>query len=679
MDVPRLHPDTLDQVRQRADLVEVVASHVVLRRQGKDLVGLCPFHEDRNPSLHVSPHKQLYHCFSCGAGGDVIKFLTEIKKTSFSEAVLDLAQRYQVPIRTLAPEQQQQLQRQLTQRQQLYEILALASHFYAFALEQPTATAVRDYVTQTRGLTPETIRDFQLGYAPPGWQTLYTYLVEQKSYPLDLVVKAGLLVPRPDGGCYDRFRNRLIIPIRDGQGRVVGFGGRSLDGEDPKYLNSPETELFNKGHLLFGLDRAKEAIVRADQTVVVEGYFDAIALHQAGLRQVVAVLGTALSAAQVKILLRYTDSKQIVLNFDADSAGRRAVARGLGEVENLAFTGQVHIRVLELPAGMDAAEFLQHQGIAAYRHLLEHSPLWIEWQIEQILAQRDPQRPDQFQELLQALAKLLQRLPNPAVQAHYARTCVNALGQGNSRLIVQLEGHLARLLRNPKPLSRPLATVTPTNLLEAAEAQLLRVYLHCPAYQQTVIDGLEEWDLAFCSAPYRWLWQWLQSHPAAHAPDQGALQEALTEADLSQESTQKLLGLIYLDEMAERELHQPSLVVQSAIATLARVIRGKHYRHLLHLWQERSLLLAETRDSVAQQALLEELQRLQASITSEKNYLEGLDRQRCLHPWRPAGPPITEVLEEEESDPAWPTATVEFAEDTTALLPPDPWPHGTQR
>jgi DNA primase len=216
MDVPRLHPDTIEEVKQRVDIVEVISESVVMRKRGKDYVGACPFHDEKTPSFSVSPSKQLYYCFGCGAGGDAVKFLMELGKRSFSEVVLDLAQRYQIPIQTLEPEQRQEFQRQLSLREQLYEILAVTASFYQHALRQPEGAIALDYLKNKRQLSEETIGQFQLGYAPAGWETLYRYLVEQKRYPIALVEEAGLIKQRTSGsGYYDQFRDRLMI--RDGR------------------------------------------------------------------------------------------------------------------------------------------------------------------------------------------------------------------------------------------------------------------------------------------------------------------------------------------------------------------------------------------------------------------------------------------------------------------------------
>jgi DNA primase len=240
----RLHPDTVEEVKSKVDIVETVGEYVVLKKRGKDYQGLCPFHQEKSPSFTVSPAKQMYYCFGCQAGGNAIGFLMELGKQSFTEAVLDLARKYQVPVRTLEPEKQQEIQRQISLREQLYEILAMAANFYQHALQQEQGEIALNYLRIDRHLSDATIQSFQLGYAPSGWNTLLKYLTEQKQLPIKLVEAAGLIIERKDGnGYYDRFRDRLMIPINDDRGRTIGFGGRTLTDEQPKYLNSPETEL----------------------------------------------------------------------------------------------------------------------------------------------------------------------------------------------------------------------------------------------------------------------------------------------------------------------------------------------------------------------------------------------------------------------------------------------------
>ena len=491
---PRIHPDTIDDVRQRADIVDIVSEQVVLKKQGKDFVGLCPFHDDKSPSFSVSPTKQFYYCFSCGAGGNAFKFLMELNQRSFADVVLDLAKRYQVPVKTTEPAQQQELQRKLTLREQLYEIVAVATKFYEHALFQPDGKQALSYLKEERQLSDETVKHFQLGYAPEGWQTLYGYLVEQKQYPVTLVEQAGLIIPRKGGGgYYDRFRDRIIVPIHDAQNRLIGFGGRGLTADaKPKYLNSPETELFDKGKTLYGLDKAKGAIAKQDRAIVVEGYFDVIALHAAGITNAVASLGTALNAGQVKLLLRYTESKQIVFNFDADAAGVKAAERAIGEVADMAYRGDVQLRILNIPDGKDPDDYLRLHPVEEYNALVEAAPLWLDWQITKLLVGQDLKQADQFQQTAQSVVGAAEQY----CQCRYAHSLHSPPAlRSLARAIVALcrcwpktYWHRCRRARRTPGgrkaggKDKPSNDVQITNrsFLEEAEAALLRIYIHSP-------------------------------------------------------------------------------------------------------------------------------------------------------------------------------------------------------
>ena len=631
MEIPRLHPDTIEQVKQRADIVDVVSEHVVLRKQGKDFSGLCPFHDDKSPSFTVSPGKQFYYCFSCGAGGNAIKFMMEIGKRSFSEVVLDLARRYQVSVQTLKVEERQEFQRQMSVREQLYEILAVAMRFYQHALNQADGKAALEYLTQKRQLSQETIQQFNLGYAPIGWETLFRYLVEQKHYPVELVEKAGLIVPRKDGASYyDRFRDRLLIPIHDLQGRVVGFGGRAFGDEQPKYLNSPETELFDKGKILFGLDKARQAIAKQDQAVVVEGYFDVIALHAAGITNVVASMGTALSLHQVRQLLRYTESKRIVLNFDADRAGTQAAERAIGEVETLAYQGAVQLRVLNLSKGKDPDEFLKTHPAAAYQALLDAAPLWLDWQIQQAIAGQDLNQADQFQHSVQEVAKLLGNLPNATLRTHYVHQCAELLSRGNSRLAMQLEDTLRVQVRGERwhGRSQRWQTTGDRTLLEESEAQLLRLYLHSPNHRAAIREAIDARDLEFSLSHHRFLWrQILELEEGAGGQTSGAagdfalhavpdlisqLQDCGTE---SPKEMQHVYPLFHLDEKTQREVQRAVLTIRAATASMERVMCEKRCRHFQELWADSS-------------EIGELSTYYQQKIYHEKRRIAELDRQR---------------------------------------------------
>ena len=662
MQVPRLHPETIEEVKQRADIVDVISGRVVLRKRGKEFVGLCPFHDEKSPSFTVSPAKQMYYCFGCGAGGNAFKFLMELEKRPFSEVVLELAKNYQVPVKTVEPEQRQELQRQISLREQLYEISALTAKFYEHALRQTQGEEPLAYLKSERKLSEETIQQFQLGYAPQGWEALYSYLVEQKNYPAQLVEQAGLIVPRKSGGSgyYDRFRNRIMIPIRDTQGRVIGFGGRALGDEQPKYLNSPETELFDKGKTLYGLDTAKTAIGKADRAVVVEGYFDAIALQAAGISNAVASLGTALSLNQVRQLLRYTDSKQIILNFDADKAGTQAAERAIGEIEKLAYQGEVQLRVLNIPDGKDADEYLKIYSPEQYRELLENAPLWIDWQLQQMLVNQDLKQADTSQQVTKKIIKLLTNITDDNQLAHYLQKCAEILSKGDFRLTKMLVENLLNQVVNDwakrqsqdESLTMPLLirnklkpskqqkkqrasgesksspqglSAVARSLLEEAEAQLLQIYLHCPEYRQDVREAIEARDVQFSLSHHRFLWHLILNAEIFHKL---SLQVAPSELILKLQDSfieypnqlKQISHLFHLNEFSERNVHRAPLVIRSAIACIEQIISMKRRRIALNLWEKAKAA------SIVEVAI--EYHQL---FCAEQEWLKELDRLRQVN------------------------------------------------
>jgi DNA primase len=615
--VPRLHPDTIDEVQQRVDIVDVISEHIVLRKRGKDFLGLCPFHNEKTPSFSVSQDKQVYYCFGCSEGGNAYKFLMEIGKQSFAEVVLDLARRYQVEIKTVEPEQRQEIQRQLTLKEQLYEILAIASSFFQHALQQSQGEVALTYLRQQRNIEEQTISSFQLGYAPGGWETLYRYLVEQKRYPVNLVEQAGLIKSRKTGsGYYDVFRDRLIIPIMDLQGRIIGFGSRSLKEEDqPKYLNSPETPLFDKSKTLFALDKARSAIGKADCAVVVEGYFDAIALHEVGIDHVVASLGTAFTQDQLKQLLRFTASKQVILNFDADNAGTKATERAIAEVEDLVYGGVVQLRILNLPDGKDADEFIKGRadGVVLYYQALETAPLWLDWLIDRLLANKNLKAADEFQQVAGGMIKLLNKLQDANQRNHYLTHCAELLSLGDARLILQnlatlksqIKSAQSKYQQSKKSLARStfaIATDPESELLEQAEALLLRIYIHYPRYRETIIGELETKDLLFNVASHRFLWQQIimaeETIPNSSISNINPLLGELH--NLSASFPQKLMAvtkLFHLDEKTQEDVFRAEVRIAEAIASLEQVNYQKRQlyctQHLQNLNPATDLKLME--------------------------------------------------------------------------------------
>jgi DNA primase len=528
----------------------------------------------------------------------------EVGKQSFSEVVFDLARRYQIPIKTLAVEQRQELEQQLSLKEQLYEIMAVAVSFYQHALSQPQGEKALDYLKVQRQLTPETIATFQLGYSPEGWETLYRYLVEQKRYPVALVEQAGLIKARQNGsGYYDQFRDRLMIPIFDSQGRAIAFGSRTLGNEQPKYLNSPDTPLFEKGKTLFALDRAKQAIIQQDLAIVVEGYFDAIALHAAGITNVVACLGTALSQEQIKLLLRYSESKQIIFNFDADQAGIKATQRAIEEINSLVYSGQVNLKILNLPDGKDADEFLKSRADGdhgfdkltahSYRELIEKSPFWIDWQISQMLVNKDLKQGLHFQQIANSMVSLLQKLIDSNQRTFYLDYCAEILAQKDATRLPYILKNLSKQVNKPRfdeahrPQGKSLAIKRKSildksekNGTEKAEWLLLLIYLHYPEYREIILESLDEKDLIFNLPDYRWLWQVileLENQITKPRDLMSALQNHLLM--ITTDKNRDFNSLFHLNEHTSQEIFQPEEQIKNAIIALEKISLMEYRRY----------------------------------------------------------------------------------------------------
>ena len=670
---PRLHPRTIEAVKERADIVEVVGEHVVLKKKGKEFVGICPFHDDKSPSMTVSPAKQFYYCFSCGAGGNSLKFLMEFKRQSFSDVVLELARKYSLPVETLDAPQQERLKEQLTRRDKIHRALALASGWFRANLRSPIGSAALNYLQKDRGLNNGTIELFELGYAPNKWDALISHLQQVENIDINCLEMAGLVVARKGGdGFYDRFRERLMVPIHDRQGRIIGFGGRSLEGVEPKYLNSPETEVFEKGKHLFGLDKASDPIRRADCAIVVEGYFDVIALHAAGVRHSVAALGTALGSQQITQLCRCCDSRRIVLNFDADGAGIRAAQRAIGEVEQQALQGQIELRILPLPEGKDPDDFLKLQGSANYLALVEQAPLWLDWQIEQVLLGMDLNRADQFQQVVKALVELLGKLPQSALRSHYLQRVAERLSGGQSRMALQLEEDLRQQVKGQRWHGRSSRHGQPgeAGIRERAEAALLRLYLHAPAVRAEIRRELRTRDLEDFGIPHhRKLWLVISEleesklgiveiEDICRGSSPG---EALMDIDIAKLLSdhlletntallQRLSELLEPSELQDLNLINPTQHLRGTTASLERQRVIRRCRHLIEAWGSQrlqslehciSLLLEADRIQPANNGdgeqridlLFNELNadaiRFQELYYNERRYLTELDAQRC--------------------------------------------------
>ena len=492
----------VERVRAESDIVSLVSEYVPLKKKGKNFWGCCPFHHEKTPSFSVSADKGFFYCFGCQAGGDAFQFLMKIDNLGFMDAAAKLADKLCIPL----PEKEQTPQEAAREREtrELYRINEMARDFYHNCLTKTGyGEEARRYLAD-RGLSADATAAFRLGFAPPGWDKL-TVAFREKGIREELLVKAGLSSPRPAGdGYYDRFRNRIMFPISDARGRVVGFGGRVIDDSQPKYLNSPETALFNKRHILFALAQAAQAISDTGQAIVVEGYMDAITAHMAGVRHVVASLGTAFTPEQARLLAK--QAREIVFAYDSDAAGQNATLRALETVRKLGIT----VRVASVPDGKDPDDFIRRHGGDAFRELLSQAPGLLDYQIRQAMLAADHTRLEGKVAVVAAVLPSLIQLDNAVEIDGYIVRLAQMLGIDERAVRSEYQKHKkdknVRLGNNGYNtahlgVNRPLQTKN-----SAAEASLLRLMLEDSALipyvtvQLTVADFQDEARAAIMSA-----------------------------------------------------------------------------------------------------------------------------------------------------------------------------------
>ena len=425
----RISDSTIDQVRNANDIVDVVGLHVALKKRGKNYVGRCPFHTEKTPSFTVSAEKQVYHCFGCGKGGNVYTFIMELEKVSFVEAVRSLAERVGIAI-----EADQRADQEATENEQLYEACrAAGKFFYASLTEAGEGKAALEYL-HGRGFTDETIRAFGLGYSPKAWDALAQHLKREK-HDLSFFLKAGLLRTRDDGSVYDYFRGRAMFPIFSASGRALAFGARKLYEDDQlgKYINSPETPIYSKSRVLYGLFQAKEAIREGRNAIMVEGYADMVSLYQGGVRNVVASSGTALTAEQVQLVHRYAD--ELTLVYDADAAGSGATLRGL----DIALENGLDVHVVELPEGHDPDSFIRREGREAFRTYLDERRSFIEYKARRLLVKGSQSGPEQKASAVRSIVQSIAKIPDELKRNFFIKDVAQKFDLYESVLYRELE------------------------------------------------------------------------------------------------------------------------------------------------------------------------------------------------------------------------------------------------
>ena len=456
--------DIIHQIKDRVDIAEIIGQHVSLSRAGQNLKGLCPFHQEKTPSFMVSPSRQIFHCFGCGVGGNVFTFLTRMTGASFPETVRDLGRKVGIEVReTVAPTGPE-----AGQTARIEQVNQAASAWFQQNLHDGRAGAEGRAYLASRGIRQAVIERFGIGVAPAEWDGLIKALT-MKGFSQSDVASAGLVIARENGtGFYDRFRARVMFPITDLRKRVVGFGGRILGEGTPKYLNSPDTPLFQKGHTLFALDVARETVVRTKTVIVVEGYFDAIALHQAGLTHTIATLGTALTPQHIHVLRRFTS--EVVLLFDPDTAGVRAALRGL----DLFVNSGLSVKVVTLPAGEDPDTFVRKEGPEAFGLLDEQAPSLLDFALEHSLRTAESSTIEGRIRSVDEVLRILQKSEHPIEREERIRFVAERLGINQQRLIERYPA----LVERPRlrPVSRQGETPPSPSYKDAPEERDL-VYL----------------------------------------------------------------------------------------------------------------------------------------------------------------------------------------------------------
>jgi DNA primase len=464
-----------ERVKQQADIVRVIGEYVRLKKSGANFTGLCPFHQEKTPSFAVHPVKQIYHCFGCGAGGDVFKFVMEMEKSPFPEAIRTVAEKCGIAIpkpRERSPEERRENQ----QRSALVEMHRETAAFFSRALHDSSEGKVAAAYLEDRGLDREAMKRFGLGFAPSSGDALLRFL--KQKYPEKLLDVSGLVSRDQSGRAYDRFRRRIMFPIANEAGKVIAFGGRAMGDDTPKYMNSPETPIYTKSTVLYHLDRAKEALRQSDFAVLVEGYMDAIAVARAGIANVVASCGTSLADPQIKLLGRFT--RRVIVNYDPDTAGQAATERSIA----LLLESEFDVRVLSLPGKADPDKFLKEQGVDAYRNLLAQSPPYLDYLISRA-RQMDRTTAAGKVAALNFLMPYVQRLPNRLLRSEWATRIASELRVDEPVLREALRRAAAERRSEVKPNASLLGPA-----VKPAERQIIRMLVESDGFREKLAHEL---------------------------------------------------------------------------------------------------------------------------------------------------------------------------------------------
>ena len=461
---------TLEQIRAASDIVDVIGSYLPLKRAGANFVALCPFHKEKSPSFNVNPNRQIFHCFGCHKGGDVFAFVKEYENIDFPEAVRRLGDRAKIPLEYDKNPGEQQARHLKERLLQIHEQIAV--RWQGALANEASGQIARDYLAR-RGVSEEAVKLFRLGYAPELWDDTVNW-AKSKDHELAVVEQAGLILRKQDGDSYyDRFRGRLMFPICDEQGRVIGFSGRILTGDEKtaKYVNSPETPIFTKSKVFFGLDKSKRAVLEAGYAIVCEGQLDLIACFMAGVQNIVAPQGTAFTADHARILKRYVE--EVVLCFDSDEAGQNATVRSL---DNLLASG-LAVRVAVVPAPHDPDSFIKASGGPAFKQLIESAEGFFDFYLNRLCATNEVTTDKGRLVVLRDMAEAIHKTGNGVLVDKYAQKTALRLGVTPDAVKVEFKKLANRKAESPAPDDQIQTEVAPTAPPPALEMSLLRLLL----------------------------------------------------------------------------------------------------------------------------------------------------------------------------------------------------------
>lgn len=546
----------IEQVRAGNPIVDVVGSYVPLTRKQNNYWACCPFHEEKTPSFSVSPDKEFFYCFGCHAGGDVFQFVQKIENISFPESVEKLAQRIglEIPKTDLSPAEREREE----ERQRLYEICDLAASYFHNCLTKTRMGAAGIDYFKKRGLSAQTIVDFKLGFAPPQWDRLYRDFRERGYREKDLI-KSGLCLTK-NGKTYDRFRGRCIFPIRDDKGRVVAFGGRIIEEGEPKYLNSPESPIFHKGDLLFAMERARKEIRKTKQAVLVEGYMDVVGVHNLGVTNVVASLGTAFTQRQAQLLRRICDVA--IVAYDMDRAGREATRRAIAIARE---TG-LKLRIATLPDGKDPDEYIKQHGANAWEDVIAMAQNVLDYRLDEIIAAHDATSTDGKNMIVQEFVPEIMQTDNAITIDSYLRRLATRLRMNEN--IVRSEAQKiakaqAKNVYIAPAGNRAETAEAPRVTPDPAEDDAIRLLFSGSAQRQYLLDQLTIED--FTDPLWKNIFAFLQTT----ANDTVSAAQIGREISLTADEQARLSGVI-IDGLTPRTTDVALLIRRLRKATLVR-------------------------------------------------------------------------------------------------------------